>query len=168
MKVAELGIAVPVVPQYRHLGGFVDIHNKGIVEARHRVALAGQAYDSVGKLMLNRRDLALPVRAGIFNTVVTASFFNIGLWIPCSKAWNLLSNAYSRLVRRLLGTCIRGERLFHVSLPVAHIATDVGRWIWLQGGRGSASWFRWLYMGRISCGRPYRRSRHGWRCCARS
>ena len=104
LKVAELGLAVPVVPQYRHLGGFVDINNTGVVEARHRVALAGQAYDSVGKLMLNRKDLALSVRAGIFNTVVTASFFNLGLWLPSGKAWNILSNAYSRLVRRLLST----------------------------------------------------------------
>ena len=64
-----------------------------------------------------------PAGPRILNTVVTASFFNIGLWIPSRKAWNLLSNAYSRLVRRFLGTCIRGQGLFHVPLPVAHIAT---------------------------------------------
>eukprot|EP00439_Symbiodinium_sp_Y106_P075913 s590_g15.t1 len=73
--------------------------------------------------MLNRKDLALSVRAGIFNTVVTASFFNLGLWIPSSKAWSILSNAYSRLVRRLLNTQIRGEKIFHVPLPVAHVVT---------------------------------------------
>ena len=121
--IEELGLSVPVVPQYGHLGGFVDLNNTGVAEARHRIALAGQSYDAIGKLMLNRRDLDLQVRAGIFNTVVTASFFNVGLLIPNGKAWSLLENAYSRLVRRFLGPGIPGERIFHVPLPVAHLAT---------------------------------------------
>eukprot|EP00439_Symbiodinium_sp_Y106_P051172 s4183_g6.t2 len=94
-----------------------------IVEARHRIALATQAYDASAKLLLNRKDLALPVRVGLFNTTVTPSLFNLGLWVPSGKAWSLLNNAYSRLVRRLLSPSIPGERIFRVPLPVVHAAT---------------------------------------------
>ena len=34
-----------------------------------------------------------------------------------------MANAYSRLVRRLLSPIIKGDRLFHIPLPLAHLAT---------------------------------------------
>ncbi|CAE7825551.1 unnamed protein product [Symbiodinium sp. CCMP2592] len=123
LKIDELGEEVHVVPHYKHLGGYLDTKNSMMMEARHRIALATQAYDSAGKLLLNRRDLDMPVRMGIFNSVVTASLFNIALWIEGGKAWCALDSAYSRLVRRLLCTTIRGERLFRVPTPLAHAAS---------------------------------------------
>ena len=123
IRVAALGMAVPVVPQYRHLGGFLDVNNTHMVEARHRIALATKAYDDAGKLLLGRKDIPLEVRAGAFNMVVTPSLFNIGAWIPMGRAWDVLNNAYSRLVRRLLSPLSRGDKLFRIPLPVVHIAT---------------------------------------------
>ncbi|CAE7731174.1 unnamed protein product [Symbiodinium sp. CCMP2592] len=123
LQIEEIGAAVHVVPQYRHLGGYLDTRNLMMVEARHRIAMATQAYDASAKLLLNRRDLDMSVRAGILHSVVTASFFNIALWVEKGKAWAVLENAYSRLVRRLLCTVVRGERLFRVVPQLAHIAT---------------------------------------------
>ncbi|CAE7830408.1 Pol [Symbiodinium sp. CCMP2592] len=123
LKLPETGQTVPLVPQYRHLGGFVDINNTMMVEARHRVAMAAQAYDKSAKLLLNRRDLSVEVRAGLFHINVTASFFNVALWVPKGRAWSLMNNAYSRLVRRLLTPLVKGDRIFHVPLIAAHLAT---------------------------------------------
>ena len=68
-----------------------------IVEARHRIALATQAYDASAKLLLNRKDLALPVRVGLFNTTVTPSLFNS--WIV-----GALGESMEPLEQRLLQT----------------------------------------------------------------
>ena len=136
-----------MVPQYRHLGGFLDVRGTMIVEARHRIALATQAYDASAKLLLNRKDLALPVRVGLFNTTVTPSLFNLGLWVPSGKAWSLLNNAYSRLVRRLLSPSIPGERIFRVPLPVVHAATKCWK-LGLVAGRARLS----LLVSRVNVG----------------
>ncbi|CAE6939333.1 Pol [Symbiodinium sp. CCMP2592] len=123
LRIAALDMTVPLVPQYRHLDGFLDVNNTMVVEARHRVALATQAFDDSSRLFLCRRDLSLETRAGVFNTIVTTSLFNMGLWVPGGRAWKMLNNAYSRLVRRLLAPTFKGDRLFRVPLVVAHVAT---------------------------------------------
>ena len=74
----------------------------------------------------NRR-LDLSTRAALFESAITPTFFNAGLWIPNGKTWEALCNGYSKLVRRLLVPIVGAHKAFHVPLPAAHWCTGCWR-----------------------------------------
>ena len=122
----DLQLQVPVVEQYKHLGGFVDSRLSMLPEVRYRLAQAGSAYDSAKLLLLNNPGLQLRTRAALFETIVTPTLFNIGQWVPGGKAWDRLAAGYNKLMRRLLQREVAGHRIFH--LPVLLVPWFTGCW----------------------------------------
>ena len=121
----DLQEAIPIVKHYRHLGASVDGGVKLLYERRHRTALAGSAYESAKDLLLQNRDLQIATRAAVFQTAVVATYFNLPLWVASGGEWDKMSDAFSRLVRRLLSREIPGPALFKVPAPLAHWATGI-------------------------------------------
>ena len=127
LHLPDLGVGVAVTDQYRHLGGFVDCKLSMRPEVRHRLAQASSSYDASKKLLLGSSRLTLPTRAALFESAITPTFFNIGLWVPNGKPWESICDGYSKLVRRLLVPVVGAQRAFHVPLPVAHWHTGCWR-----------------------------------------
>ena len=127
LHLPDLGVGVTVADQYRHLGGFIDCKLSMRPEMRHRLAQASSSYDAAKKLLLGSSRLELPTRAALFETAITPTFFNIGLWIPSGKSWESLCDGYSKLARRLLVPVVGAHRAFHVPLPVVHWYTGCWR-----------------------------------------
>ena len=127
LELPDLGIKIVVADHYKHLGGFVDCKLTMRQEVRHRLAQASSSYDSAKTLLLGSPRLALATRAALFESAVTPTFFNIGLWVPVGRSWESLSNGYSKLVRRLLVPNVGAHRAFHIPLPVAHWCTGCWR-----------------------------------------
>ena len=123
----DLQVGVAVTDQYKHLGGVVDCKLTMKPEVRFRLAQAASSYDAAKALLLNSPKLELPTRAALFASIVTPTFFNLGLWMPHGEAWEMLSCGYSKLVRRLLITDIGAHEVLHVPLPVAHWCTGCWR-----------------------------------------
>ncbi|CAE7730122.1 unnamed protein product [Symbiodinium sp. CCMP2456] len=118
LRLHDLGMDVPTVCQYRHLGSILDNRLTLQPEARYRLALAAQAYESAKPLLLNNRSLELATRAGLFEITVATTFFNLVIWHTAGKAWDTMRNGHARLVRRLLAHQIEGSLLFHLPLPL--------------------------------------------------
>ena len=127
LHLPDLGVGVTVADQYRHLGGFVDCKLSMRPELRHRLAQASSSYDAAKKLLLGSPRLELPTRVALFETAITPTFFNIGLWIPSGQSWDSLCDGYSKLARRLLVPIVGAHRAFHVPLPVVHWYTGCRR-----------------------------------------
>ncbi|CAE7870876.1 unnamed protein product, partial [Symbiodinium microadriaticum] len=123
----DLEVGVAVTDQYKHLGGVVDCKLSMKPEVRFRLAQAASSYDAAKTLLLNSPKLELPTRAALFASVVTPTFFNLGLWMPSGAAWEMLRCGYSKLVRRLLITDIGAHDVLRVPLPVAHWCTGCWR-----------------------------------------
>ncbi|CAE7374664.1 Pol [Symbiodinium sp. CCMP2592] len=119
----DLQEAIPIVPHYKHLGCMVDPVARLNQEARHRTALAATAYDSAKDLLLQNRDLALSTRVALFRTTVVASYFNLEVWLAVGQAWDAMSDAFSRLVRRLLCRLVPDKEVYKIPTPLAHIIT---------------------------------------------
>ncbi|OLQ14020.1 hypothetical protein AK812_SmicGene1973 [Symbiodinium microadriaticum] len=111
LHLPDLDVGVAVVEHYKHLGGYVDCKLSMRQEARYRVAQASSSYDAAKTLLLNSPKLDLKTRAALFESAVTPTFFNVGLWLPEGKAWDSLANdsiADRALVYGLLaiGACL--------------------------------------------------------------
>ena len=119
----DLRESIPVVPHYKHLGCVVDIGVRLHLEARYRTACATAAYDKAKELLLHNRDLTLATRSSLFQSVVVSTYYNLEVWIAQGRHWESMSDAFSRLVRRLLCRDVKGEDLFRIPLPMAHWAT---------------------------------------------
>ena len=119
----DMAVMVPVVPQYMHLGGIVDKDANMAAEMRHRLALAGAAYDSGKTLLFQNSRVELTTRAKLFETSICASFFNLGNWIPDGPAWDSLQSGYSRLLRKLLVPLTTGQDLYEIPLSFVHLVT---------------------------------------------
>ncbi|CAE7667715.1 IFT122, partial [Symbiodinium microadriaticum] len=117
-------MSIPIVPQYKHLGTVLDLGATMIVEARRRVALAADAYETARKIMLGNRALPLATRAGIFHMTVTPTLFNIAMWVPEGKTWDIANTAYSKLVRKLLVPLIGKDEVYKLPLAYVHWATN--------------------------------------------
>ena len=119
----DLQEAIPIVKQYRHLGAIIDPEMKLGAERRHRTALANAAYDSAKDLLLQNRALGMQTRSALFQSSVVSTYFNLPLWIVVGSEWEKMSNAFSRIVRRLLTKVVDGPTLFRAPLPLVHWAT---------------------------------------------
>ena len=117
LELRDLQEAIPIVPHYKHLGCFVDPEVRFGQEARYRSAQATAAYDKAKDLLLQNRDLSLSTRSALFQSAVVSTYFNLEVWITSGKQWEKMSDAFSRLVRRLLSREVPGEALFRVPLP---------------------------------------------------
>ena len=114
----DLGEAIPVMNQYKHLGALLDTNMTMMPEARHRVAIANNAYEQAKQLILHNRDVDLTVRGEVFETAVASSFFNMSLWIPRGRAWDAICHGHARLVRRLLSCHLPGDRVYKAPLAL--------------------------------------------------
>ncbi|CAE7766735.1 unnamed protein product [Symbiodinium sp. CCMP2456] len=123
MFLPDLKESIPIVQRYKHLGAMVDPMARLAHEARYRTALASAAYDAAKDLLLQNQDLRMSTRTAVFNTAVVTTYFNLAIWIVGTKEWRMMSDAYSRLVRRLLAKDIKAPELYKVPTPLAHWAT---------------------------------------------
>ena len=123
----DLGVGIAVMDHYKHLGGYLDCRLAMKQEARHRLAQASSSYDSAKALLLGSPKLELATRAALFETAVTPTFFNVGLWIPTGQAWKMLTSGYSKIVRCLLVPMVGAHRAFRVPLPIVHWCTGCWR-----------------------------------------
>ncbi|CAE7316855.1 unnamed protein product [Symbiodinium sp. CCMP2592] len=118
LDLPDLGVTVPISNQYKHLGGVVDGEPKMTIEARRRTAIAG-AYDSGKKLFFANPRLELTTRIALFQATIDPVYFNLGLWTDDGPSWTILSNGYTRLLRRLLVRQWGGDAAFHIPMSRA-------------------------------------------------
>ena len=118
LKLPSAGVDLPVVNQYRHLGSILDHQQTFRPEARHRLALASQAYESARPLLLGNKALTLSTRVALFEITAATTFFNLALWQTEGPAWDSLCTGHARLARRLLANQLKDKRLFRLPLPV--------------------------------------------------
>ena len=123
LRLPELEVAVPIVNQYRHLGGVVDGASKLTIEARRRTAMAGSAYDAGKQIFFANPRIALPTKIALFQAVIDPIYFNLGLWLTEDKSWRILSDGYTRTLRRLLVRTWGGDEAFHIPLAAVHLTT---------------------------------------------
>ena len=119
LKLRDLGESLQIVPHYKHLGCMVDPMMKMSQEARFRTAMADAAYKQGKDLLLQNRDLGITTRAMLFQTVVVSTHHNLAVWVASGVQWERMSEAFSRLVRKLLTKDIAGADLFRVPLVLA-------------------------------------------------
>ncbi|CAE7881565.1 unnamed protein product, partial [Symbiodinium sp. KB8] len=123
LHLSDLDIDVPTTSQYKHLGGIIDHKTQMAAEARQRLAIATQAFDKGQTLLYLNSTIPLKVRAALLQTTVTATFHNLALWIPEGPSWQLLSNGYARLVKKLLSKQFPGDVYFKLPAAAAYIIT---------------------------------------------
>ncbi|OLQ05712.1 hypothetical protein AK812_SmicGene11066 [Symbiodinium microadriaticum] len=123
LHLSDLDIDVPTTSQYKHLGGIIDHKTQMSAEARQRLAIATQAFDKGQTLLYLNSTIPLKVRAALLQTTVTATFHNLALWIPEGPSWQLLSNGYARLVKKLLSKQFPGDVYFKLPAAAAYIIT---------------------------------------------
>ena len=126
LELSDLRESIQVVPHYKHLGCFVDLGARLHHEVRHRTALATAAYDKARDLLLQNRDLTLATRSSLFQCAVVSTYHNLAIWVTSGRQWEAMSDAFSRLVRRLLCREVCGDDLLRVPLPLAHWMLDTG------------------------------------------
>ena len=93
------GLKLPLVPQYKHLGGILTFKGTLAAEISMRFAKARQAYWRSAKAIFRQRHVADKVKAQLFQALVmTVYIWGIGAWPAMSKAdmkhfqtsyWNL-------------------------------------------------------------------------------
>ena len=125
LKLRDLDLQVTIASNYVHLGGLIEVDMRLVQEARRRLSMAKAAYDSGKSLLFGNVTIPLTVRASLFSTAVTSTFFNLALWIPAGKAWDILDGGFSRLLRGLMARTYKGELLYKVATPAVHILTQV-------------------------------------------
>ncbi|OLP79036.1 hypothetical protein AK812_SmicGene40723 [Symbiodinium microadriaticum] len=121
----DLDLKIQVAGQYVHLGGLVDADLKMMGEARRRLSMAKASFDSGKALLYTNMSIPLSVRASLFATSVTSTFFNLALWVEEGEAWTKLEVGFSNLLRGLLAKTYKGELLYRVLAPVVHVVTGV-------------------------------------------
>ncbi|CAE7398742.1 unnamed protein product, partial [Symbiodinium sp. CCMP2456] len=125
LHLRDLDLKVTIASQYVHLGGIVNTEMKLQQEARRRLSMAKAAFDSGRALLYTNETIPLKTRASLFNTSITATFFNLALWTTGCSAWQILDAGFSRLLRGLMAKTYKGELLYKVATPAVHIMTGV-------------------------------------------
>ncbi|CAE7337714.1 unnamed protein product [Symbiodinium sp. CCMP2592] len=120
----DLGLEVPVVGAYNHLGGTVDMAMSGKGEARRRLAIMQSTFDEGKRLLYGNASIPLLTRSALFQTSVVATLFNLGLWVPVGAAWLHLAGGFTRVLRGLLTKQFTGDLLYNVAAPAVHILTN--------------------------------------------
>ncbi|CAE7236609.1 unnamed protein product [Symbiodinium sp. CCMP2592] len=120
----NLGLNVQVAGQYVHLGGLVDPEMKMTMEARRRLGIARASFDTGRDLFFTNKTIPLLTRASLFRTYIVATFFNLGLWIPAGKGWQLLDRGFTRVLKNLLSKDLAQEDYCKLAAPAVHILTD--------------------------------------------
>ena len=120
IHLAELDLHLPVAPDYVHLGGVIDPEVKLVQEVRRRMGQARAAYDSGRKLLYGNASIPLRVRASLFRMSVTATFYNLGMWVPMGAAWDSFEDGFTRLLRNLLAPQLKGDDLYKCAAPAVH------------------------------------------------
>ena len=115
---------IPVVPQYKHLGGVLDHGGDGIAEARRRAAVASAAFEAKAKQLFLNSHIDKETRYKLFPGTVVSTYFNLGLWTPFGKAWDILSKSFSKLARKLLRPDVDRDNFFR--LPPAVVFEKTG------------------------------------------
>ena len=123
IHLAELDLHLPVAPDYVHLGGVIDPEVKLVQEVRRRMGQARAAYDSGRKLLYGNASIPLRVRASLFRMSVTATFYNLGMWVPMGAAWDSFEDGFTRLLRNLLAPQLKGDDLYKCAAPAVHLLT---------------------------------------------
>ena len=119
----DVDLRIHVASQYQHLGGILVQMPTIWLQTKHRMALARNVFDSARNLLLQNPSLELKTRSASFEVAVATTFNNLGMWLPCGKAWEVIQVGHARLARRLLLVAveIRDECLLHLD--------------WLHAGR---------------------------------
>ena len=102
LHLRDLDLKIQVTGQYVHLGGLVDTELKLMGEARRRLSMAKASFDSGKALLYTNMTIPLPVRASLFATSVTSTFFSLALWVEEGEAWNKLEVGFTTLAGSLL------------------------------------------------------------------
>ncbi|CAE7419468.1 unnamed protein product [Symbiodinium sp. CCMP2592] len=123
LRLEDLGLEVPIVGSYVHLGGLVDAAMSGKGEVRRRLAIAQTAFDEGKRLLYTNVTIPLQVRSNIFQLSVGATFFNLGLWVPHGPQWQKMVGGFTRILRGLLTKHFKGDLLYYVAAPAVHILT---------------------------------------------
>ncbi|CAE7299602.1 unnamed protein product [Symbiodinium sp. CCMP2592] len=123
IKLDDVGMELPVAPQYVHLGGVVDIACSMKAEMRRRLAMASASFDAGRKLLFGNGSISLPVRAQLFRMTILATFYNLAIWTTQGAAWHQLSGGYTKILRRLLVPQVGGHEIYKVPAVFVHLAT---------------------------------------------
>ncbi|CAE7717929.1 unnamed protein product [Symbiodinium sp. CCMP2592] len=119
----ELGLEVQVAPSYVHLGGLVEPEMRMMAEARRRLGIAQAAFDAGKALLYCNGTIPLDVRASLFRMSVTGTCFNLALWVPKGKGWELLQSGFTRILKGLLSRAYKGDAYYKLAAPAVHILT---------------------------------------------
>ena len=80
-------LVLPLVHQYRHLGGIVSSHAGLLPELRHRAGKAWGAFRKASKTVFRNRSIDLKVRFRIFqSTVLSIWFWGCGIWHSLNRS----------------------------------------------------------------------------------
>ena len=121
----DLELRINVASQYVHLGGLVDPEMRLLGEARRRICMAKSAFDAGKALLYTNMAIPLKVRAALFATSVTSTFFNLALWVEVGEAWQKLEHGFSKILKGLLSKTYKGDLLYKVLAPIVHVLTGV-------------------------------------------
>ncbi|CAE7947475.1 unnamed protein product, partial [Symbiodinium sp. KB8] len=125
IRLQDLQLEVTVASQYVHLGGLIDVEMKMQTEARRRLSMAKAAFDAGKAMLYTNETIPLKDRAALFNTSITSTLFNLSLWTKQTAAWCILDGGFSRLLRGLLSKTYKGDMIYKVATPAAHILTGI-------------------------------------------
>ena len=109
-------VSTHVQAQYIHLGGIVDREASMKAEARCRLALAAASFNRNRSLLLQNCFIETKVRGSLFRGLVSTTFYNLELWTEDFPSWNILSDGYCGLCRRLLLPRADFETVTHLTI----------------------------------------------------
>ncbi|CAE7389529.1 unnamed protein product [Symbiodinium sp. CCMP2592] len=124
LRLPELGLEVQVAPSYVHLGGLVEPEVKMVAEARRRLGMAKTAFDAGRNLLYCNTTIPIETRSALFRMSITATCFNLALWIPSGRAWEILDGGFTRILKGLLAKTYKGEEYHKLAAPMVHILTQ--------------------------------------------
>ncbi|CAE7037280.1 unnamed protein product [Symbiodinium sp. CCMP2592] len=124
LTLPELQKEVQVAPSYVHLGGVIEPEMKLVQEARRRLGMAKSAFDSGKSLIYTNESIPLLLRTTLFHMAVTSTGFNLGLWVPVGRAWDLLEGGFTKILQGLLSKRFKGETYYKLPAPAVHILTE--------------------------------------------
>ncbi|CAE7692011.1 unnamed protein product [Symbiodinium sp. CCMP2592] len=86
--------------------------------------MAKSAFDSGKSLIYTNESIPLLLRTNLFHMAVTSTGFNLGLWVPAGRAWDLLEGGFTKILKGLLSKRFKGETYYKLPAPAIHILTE--------------------------------------------